>query len=123
MDPPYPEEFLQSQEYLGEAKVTEKQAAERVGSILVNRMHLDSRGFKFGVEAQFTHEPNPNAARGMRRFVFEWPPAWATEAMKPRDVTPASIIAEVDAVSGDVKSLLFRDTIFDGDGWAKLGFP
>jgi hypothetical protein len=103
------EEVRQSQEYLAPTRVTAQEAVDRVRRLLLHRLDLDEKLLYLDTEPVFSLRPSTTATNGIRRYVFQWQ---APETAQERDehrrnriLPQASVSAEIDAVSGVVKTL------------------
>jgi hypothetical protein len=97
-------------EYKGPTSLTKAEAVKVVRGFLVGRLGLAAEPLSLNAEPLFTMQPDPEIKKGIRRYMFFWAhPAGATL----QDSIPnATVGAEIDAVTGAIKSLTFTDAFF-----------
>lgn len=109
--PWWKEEVRLSKEYLEPIRLTEEHAIQKVRRLLIGRLGLDEKALFLDTDPVFSLKPNTSATNGIRRYVFQWQRPESEEQRQERTrkkiLPEASISAEVDAVSGDVKALNF----------------
>ena len=105
------EEVRQSQEYLAPTRLSPQEAVDKVRHLLLDRLGLDQKVLYLDTQPVFSLRPNPAATNGIRRYVFQWQaPETAQEQdehKRNRILPQTSVSAEVDAVSGVIKTLNF----------------
>ena len=79
--------------------------------VLLGRLGLDEKSLFLNGEPVFSLKPNTSTTNGIRRYVLQWQRPETEEQRKERTrnqiLADASVSAEVDAVSGEIKTLNF----------------
>lgn len=93
--------------------MSSRDAVEKVRQVLVERLGFNKKAMFLDTDPVFSMEPNPSATNGLRRYVFQWQrpeTAQQREERVAKRVLPyIAVSAEVDAVSGDIKTMNFFD--------------
>ena len=99
-----------SEEYCGPIRLTGNQAAARIRDVAVNRLGLPRKELWLDTKPSFWRAVNPAQTNGLRRYVVVWERPeteqereWRMYRGWPRDT---SVWGEVDAVSGELKSVI-----------------
>lgn len=99
-----------SDEYRGPIRLTDKQAAEIVREVAVNRLGLPRKELWLDTEASFQRTVTPAQTNGLRRYVVFWQRPETDEEREQRTCLnwppETSVWGEVDAVSGELKSFI-----------------
>lgn len=105
------EEFRKSAEYLEPIKYTKTDVAEKVRRLLIEKLKLPVELLYLDRDPKFHLVPSHTATKGARRYYFSWERPETTEEREQRELASmfpeASVTAEVDAVSCEMKLLIF----------------
>jgi hypothetical protein len=115
--PYYREKVRESEEFRGPIRVSQQEAVAKVRCILLEGLGLPPKPLFIDTDPIHVRTPNPKATEGVRRYVFRWQrpetPEERAERIARGFVPEISVAAEVDAVSGALKSISFRHRFFE----------
>jgi hypothetical protein len=110
------EAVRQSAEYKDPARFSQEEVVDRVRRLLIEGLGLSASELFLDTKPVFAMKPNPEAKDGVRRYGFSWQRPESDQEIQEREakriMAPASVAVEVDAVSGEIKSISFFHTSF-----------
>jgi hypothetical protein len=109
--------FRMTQEYTGPTRLTKEDASRKVHQILVERLGLTNESLFLHQEPVCAVAGDLSQTNNLRRYIFHWQPPETPEQRDQRRIDrmppAATVSAEVDAVSGDIKAINFLDKSFE----------